>query len=107
MNSKEFISRIYIIFEDRNLKQPSEGWIVALFEKCKLIPDDDLNKGFDSIMSIPSEEWNRSYGFGGKPAITDWINFFTNRASKFAKSYPELYSSIKKNKFSAYQHLIK
>jgi len=81
MNKDQFAGQIFLIFEDRNLKVPSLNWIEALFLKIKDSPDDQLNKGFNKVMSISAEEWNKKYGFGGKPAIADWIEFFADKTT--------------------------
>lgn len=81
MNKQQFAKSILIIFEDRNLKIPSEDWLNSFFDKIKNIPDDKLISGFNKIMQIPAQEWNQRYGFGGRPAINDWLEFFNHEKS--------------------------
>lgn len=78
MDNKDFASRIFLIFEDRGLQLPSINWIEALYEKSKSFSDKEINDGFTKVMNISGEDWNKKYGFGGKPAMSDWINFFNN-----------------------------
>lgn len=94
MNKDQFAGQIFLIFEDRNLKVPSLNWIEALFLKIKDSHDEQINKGFNKVMSISAEEWNKKYGFGGKPAITDWIEFFADKTT----FTPEKESSIEVNR---------
>jgi hypothetical protein len=41
--------------------------------------DDDVRYGFTEIFKMTKKEWNDLYGYGGKPAVADWINFFSLR----------------------------
>ena len=79
MEKKEFLARMFVVFEDRGLKEPKEFWINELWRNINEIPSDSINKGFNRIMNISSAEWNKTYGFGGKPAISDWIVFFSGK----------------------------
>ena len=79
MNKKEFLARMFIIFEDRGLKEPKEFWINELWKHIEKIDHNAVIKGFSKIMSIGSAEWNKTYGFGGKPSITDWMGFFSSK----------------------------
>lgn len=38
--------------------------------------DDDVNYGFKELFKKTSDEWNRIYGYGGRPSLADWIGFF-------------------------------
>lgn len=80
MNKNSFASQIYIIFEDRNIKkEPSKQWLSALYEKIKNTSEEQFKTGLEKIYIISQEEWNKKYGFGGKPALIEWINFFTEK----------------------------
>ena len=76
MNNQEFASRIFLIFEDRNITLPSVNWIEALFLKCENFTDKQLADGFNKVMNISAADWNKTYGFGGKPNIQGWLEFF-------------------------------
>lgn len=78
MNKNTFANKIFIIFEDRGLKEPSVNWLNMLYGQCENLPDEKIDSGLKKIMSINQEEWNKKYGFGGKPALSDWLKFFNN-----------------------------
>jgi len=82
MNNQEFATRLFVIFEDRGLSLPSIDWVKSLFERCKEVPDKDLSGGFNKVMDIPAVEWNKNYGFGGKPPISEWVGFLTGQKTK-------------------------
>lgn len=79
MNKDQFAGQIFLIFEDRSLKVPSLPWIEALFAQVKQFSDDQISKGLGKVMSVTAEEWNKKYGFGGKPAIADWVEFMSDK----------------------------
>jgi hypothetical protein len=81
MNKDQFAGQIFFIFEDRSLKVPSLPWIEALFAQVHQFSDAQISKGLSKVMSITAEEWNKKYGFGGKPAIADWVDFFADKKS--------------------------
>ena len=88
MKKQEFAERMMLIFEDRNLKEPSNIWLEALYSKVKDIEDDLMNQGFNEILFIPQKQWSKDYGFCGKPAISDFIGLFDN--SKKIKTIDEI-----------------
>ena len=78
MNKEQFAGEIYLIFEDRGIKeQPSKAWLLKLYEETKELTELDFARGLKKINNISQEEWYKKYGFGGKPAMIDWIGFFT------------------------------
>lgn len=79
MNKKEFSNKLLLILEDRKLELPSLNWIAALYNKISKLSDEEINKGLSKIMSIPQKEWVKDYGFGGRPAIADWLLYFGGR----------------------------
>lgn len=76
MNKAEFAKKIFLVFEDRNIKEPSATWLDMVFESVKNIDSAAINQGFQAIFSISQKQWNEEYGFGGKPSISDFIGFF-------------------------------
>ena len=82
MNSDYFAKTIYFIFEDRNLEKPSKEWLGALYEKCKSTNQSSFNAGIEKLTTIPQEEWNKKYGFRGKPGIVDLVEILTGERPK-------------------------
>jgi hypothetical protein len=78
MNKDQFAGQIFLIFEDRSLKLPSVSWIEALYTQVAKFSDEQIAKGLDRVMKVSAEEWNKKYGFGGKPAISDWIEYLSD-----------------------------
>ena len=77
MDKELFAGEIYLIFEDRGIKeQPSKAWLLKLYSEIGELSDLDFAKGLRRINIISQEEWHKKYGFGGKPAISDWVDFF-------------------------------
>lgn len=75
MNKKEFLKKIFVIFEDRNLKIPSEEWLDMLFRSVSKFSDEQINTGINTLMNISPDVWKERY-FNGKPPLNDWIRFF-------------------------------
>lgn len=90
MNKEQFAQQIFLVFEDRSLKIPSVAWIGALYSQSQQFSDEQINKGFHKVMSTSAEDWNKKYGFGGKPAISDWVGFMSGNK----KMSPEQEASI-------------
>ena len=82
MNLDYFAKKIYFIFEDRNLNEPSKEWLGALYEKCKSTNQASFDAGIEKLMTIPQDEWNKKYGFRGKPSIVDLIEILTGERPK-------------------------
>lgn len=103
MNKEEFKKRIKLILEDQNCNKPSNEWLDLLFSRINIFSDDEINRGFAKILMMSQDDWNKKYGFGGKPAISDWLVFFgkkpelpleqqakiqVERIIEYAKGYP-------------------
>ena len=73
MDKQQFATKIYYIFEDKNIEPPSLEWISGLYEKCKTIDDKRFGEGVDKLISIPQDRWNEIYGFRGRPSIIDLV----------------------------------
>jgi|DEB0MinimDraft_10_1074344.scaffolds.fasta_scaffold115859_2 hypothetical protein len=76
MEKAKFYKNIQIIFEDRNLTEPSELWLNTLYSKVTSLSDEQIIAGFKQIMCITAQDWNEKYGFRGKPAMIDWLSYF-------------------------------
>ena len=74
MNKLQFTAKINFIFEDKNIEKPSIEWLNGLYEKCKDIDERKFSKGVDKLISIPQDEWNKKYGFRGRPTIIDFVD---------------------------------
>jgi hypothetical protein len=80
MNKEKFLSEIYLIFEDRGIKEkPSKAWLKKLYEGIEYMSELEFARGLKRIHDISQEEWHNKYGFGGKPAISDWVAFFGSK----------------------------
>lgn len=86
MDIKQFSLNIDIIANNFNFKicppdklEAGKQWIKMLFRAASEFSDEDLKYGFQEMCRITQEEWNRRYGYGGKPAIADWVEFFEQR----------------------------
>ncbi len=44
--------------------------------------DDEIVYGFNQLFSLKSEEYNKKYGYGGRPAVADLADLFTRRRKK-------------------------
>lgn len=83
MDKKQFSTEIFIIFEDRGIKEmPSMPWLDKLYGKINDITELEFARGLKKINDISQEQWHKKYGFGGKPAMVDWINFFTGQSNQ-------------------------
>ena len=76
MNKKDFANCLFTILDNFNCKTPTNMWLDQLYHQTSRFSDNELNKGFAKIFSMSLEDWNKKYGFGGKPAIADWLVFF-------------------------------
>lgn len=38
--------------------------------------DEDVRYGFNELFKKTTENWNKAYGYGGRPSIADWISYF-------------------------------
>lgn len=76
MDKKQFANVLFAIAENFNFKITNEFWVNQLFEASQKFSENELKKGFSKIMQITQEDWNKKYGYGGKPAIADWLIFF-------------------------------
>lgn len=77
MNKQYFTTKIYYIFEDKNIQKPSIDWLNGLFEKCKDVSQQSFDAGVDKLISIPQDQWNDIYGFKGRPSIIDLVEILT------------------------------
>lgn len=78
MEKNKFYKIMKVIFEDKNLKEPSKEWLELLFLEVKSIEDDKIEEGIKKVMKMGSEEWSKKFGYGGKPSIVEWLSFFKN-----------------------------
>jgi hypothetical protein len=115
LTNKNFIINFHI------LKENFEFTISDIY--CKLVFDSLESKindkmfidGCNNILrTTTKEEWNKAYGYKGRPAIADWLNTFIPAMEKKAISktepstgarifeidyaYPDWYLEIIKNK---------
>jgi hypothetical protein len=115
LTNKNFLINFHI------LKENFEFTISDIY--CKLVFDSLESKindkmfidGCNNILkNTTKEEWNKAYGYKGRPAIADWLNTFMpamekKRISKtepstgatlteIAYDYPDWYLEIIKNK---------
>lgn len=64
-SDKNYLPRLFSFFEYENLE----------------ISDHDLKSAiYDLIAKTTKEEWNKKFGYYGKPAIADWLSFLGKRA---------------------------
>ena len=77
MDNKLFTTKIYYVFEDKNIQKPSIEWLKGLIDKCKSIDSDRFLTGIDKLISIPQDEWNKTYGFKGRPSIVDLVEILS------------------------------
>ena len=69
---------IFFFAENFNFKV-SDTWIDMIYESSKQFTKEDIDHARNVILNITQEEWNSKYGYSGKPAIQDWVNFFRKR----------------------------
>lgn len=82
MDKKYFTTRIYYLFEDKNIEKPSIEWLNGLFEKCKEIAKVKFDKGIEQLVSIPQDQWSKTYGFRSRPTIIDLVEILTGERPK-------------------------
>lgn len=42
--------------------------------------DEDMKYGFKTLFHEKTQDkWNKEFGYGGKPAVADWVNLFQRR----------------------------
>jgi hypothetical protein len=75
LNYQNFQNQFELVELNFNFKYPAK-LLMLVFEKLKGLSQDEFDKGINKILAISAENWNKKYGFGGKPAIADWVNFF-------------------------------
>ena len=78
LNYKIFQDRIELVELNFNIKYPAKLMMV-IYEKLKGISDAEFEKGISRVLLTSAEDWNKKYGFGGKPAIGDWLGFFGSK----------------------------
>lgn len=44
--------------------------------------DDEVTYGFNQLFALKSEEYNKKYGYGGRPSVADLADLFTRRRKK-------------------------
>lgn len=44
--------------------------------------DDEVTYGFNQLFSLKSEAYNKKFGYGGRPAVADWVDLFMKRRRK-------------------------
>lgn len=78
LDYKIFQKQFELIELNFNFEYPSK-LIVLVYEQLKHLDKEQFSKGVSKIMQITAEEWNKKYGFGGRPAISDWVAFFVGK----------------------------
>ncbi|MHC4718656.1 MAG: hypothetical protein ACYS5V_16935, partial [Planctomycetota bacterium] len=78
LDYKIFQEQFELIELNFNFEYPSK-LMVLVYEKLKHLDKEQFSKGVSKIMQITAEEWNKKYGFGGKPALSDWLGFFEQK----------------------------
>lgn len=63
--------------ENFGFKIGNEEWLEMLFRMIDKFSDEEIKYGFQEMCRITQDEWNKRYGYSGKPAIADWVNFFS------------------------------
>lgn len=68
------------IWENFNVKfngSSSQIWTNKLIEVVSRFPEGDIIQALGKINRMRLEEWNSLYGYGGKPNMMDWVDFFS------------------------------
>lgn len=78
LNYKLFQEKFELIELNFAFKYPSK-LLVLVYEKLKDLSEEEFIKGFDRVMQITSEEWNKKYGFSGRPSLSSWLEFFKGK----------------------------
>ena len=72
----EFQENFEIIEINFDFKYPTK-LMMMIYEKCKHISTEDLNKAVAKILAMNAEGWSKVCGFGKKsPPLAEWINLF-------------------------------
>jgi len=82
MELKAFSKGVKIIADNFGFKLDNEDWIKMLFNMAKEFTGEDIKHGFQEICRISGEEWNKRYGYRGKPPIADWVALFKRRKER-------------------------
>lgn len=65
-------------FESDDMKKK---YLKFVYQKTKdNFSDSDVEYGFTQMIRMTQKEWNKEYGYNGKPSIQDWVNFFNMKA---------------------------
>lgn len=77
LNEKTFKENLNLLSENFNF-QVTEVYMRLIFNGLKeKISDQRMKEVTEGIVeSINLREWNSAYGYGGKPALADWIDVF-------------------------------
>jgi hypothetical protein len=115
LTNKNFLINFHILKENFEFTI-SDIYCKLVFDSLKSkINDKMFTDGCNNILkNTTKEEWNKAYGYKGRPAIADWLNTFMpamerKRISKtepstgatlteIAYDYPDWYLEIIKNK---------
>lgn len=81
MKKEEFGQKMRIIFEDRGLGEPSSEWLKILFDSVSKLDDSLIRSGFQKILKISSDDWNKNYGYRGKPTIFEFIEILSGKTA--------------------------
>ena len=78
LDEKLFKKGFIILRENFNF-EISAAYLSLIFETLKnRISDEEFNTATNRYLTeVTMEIWNKKYGFNGKPAIADWLEFFT------------------------------
>jgi hypothetical protein len=81
INYNDFTDNFETLELNFNFKYPAK-LAVAVYEKIKDLSQEEFKKSINKILAMTQEDWNKKYGFGGKPAIADWLFFFTGNKAQ-------------------------
>jgi len=108
LNEKIFKQNIAILSENFNF-QPTSEWMKLIFRSINDKTSDQIFKHRigEILFTKKSSEWNKDFGFGGKPALADCLEMFCVKRKEVAcKQYVE-FGNYRSTRLESYADALK
>lgn len=76
MDLEQFEKKIKFLAENFGCNFGHPDWLETLMHFSRDFSDENIDFGFNQLARMTKEEWSKKYGYGGKPAIKDFLNSY-------------------------------
>ena len=98
ITEKAFKQNLAYLEMNFNIECPPE-YLKFIYQALKgKFDDEEMRYGFKILLHKTQDEWNKEYGYKGRPAVADWVNFFNQKKKDDlqAAKDKELYLAMEK-----------